>query len=240
MTFGDIAPHLFALADKIARSEWDSGYTEIANVKGTFGWWFLEHASELLPDDQMVLLRGLTKRRFSMEGIHSSEVQLTVDEQAAVNLLLNHDNSLHGTRTTVLKAMSVLEEEQLIAQSRAGLSTKRAIRMACKTKLREADLPVEIVENDSEHLRWHAPIGKKLRLNGSLDFGGQDEQVSNFLVLSEGDRPLHAHTSLLGLLGIGTTSWSYLREGEEDLCASTVIKFYRSLYLFLLDVGVGS
>ena len=238
MVFGQITPHLFRIAQEVVRLEWETGYPEIAKVKGTFAWWFLEHISELLPDQQFQLSQALVKRRFSLQGLRSDEVQLSSGEAHAIERLLAHDNSLHGTRATTVKAASVLEEDYLTGKYRATLASKENLCAAVVAEMNRSPLSVTVLKKNASELRWFAPLADGFRLNGLLDLGGQSEQASNFVMMSKGDQPLHAHTSLLAILGIGPTSWSYLFAGEESLFSSVVVGFFCKLSNHLSSVDL--
>lgn len=229
MTSSEVICRLFALALRIAKNEDVSGYERISEVKGPFSWGLLEHLGELPDGSRSGLLRALIKRRFALEGLKSVETDLSTTEQLAIEHWLKHDNSRHGNRTAPFLALSEREEMFVREKSSVILASPADIRAALRAALVCATVPISIVQSTGQEVKWRATVAASLRVDGWVDFGKSGEQASSFLVVCDTERPLHVPTSLLGVLGIGQSSWEFLEEGEEKLFSSVTIRFFEEV-----------
>ena len=221
---------LFRLTRQFAERERTLGYAGIAEVKGTYSWSFVEHLNELPMEEQSKLLDALIKRRFALEGLLSDETKLSSQEEREIQHWLSHNNSLHGTRTAPFFAGSVREEELLKTERPSVAAIRREIREALRIDLKSASMPVDILADDKEEIRWQAASGTGITVNGWMDLGSSDEQAGSFFVIQRNGIPLHVSTSYLALLGIGTDSWSFLETGEGSLCSAATVRRFTEIY----------
>ncbi len=228
MTDFELLSRLFDLASRIAAREIASGYSGIAEIKGSSSWSFLEHLTELPEGGRAELLRALVKRRFAIEGLRVEQTSLSSTEQLEVEHWLKHSNSMHGTRHAPFFAFSVREEEISSQKSNIALASRAAIRATLRNGLLSASYPIEIVTDSKRELKWRMIVRAHVRVAGWLDLGRPGEQAAAFVAVydPEATQPKHVPTSFLGILGIGESSWSFLEQGQEYLLSDSTIRFF--------------
>jgi hypothetical protein len=219
---------LFRLAHSVVERELSSGFSGIAEVKGPFSWKLLEHLDELSRERQALLLYAKVKLRFAADGFPSRAVLLTGEEEKEVAGLREHDNTLHGSRRPQQSGfvLSMRQEEFMRTVDKSALASKQETRAAIRAELRASRLPIRIAEGGR---RWEAEVGADFTVTGEVDFGS-DEQVATFIHVRQGNGLVGCGSfSLLQILGVGTTSWSFMQRGEEKLCAFSILRFYREV-----------
>lgn len=231
MTGTELMSRLFDLANRLARQEVAAAFSGIAEVKGTHSWSFLEHLTELPDEGRSQLLHSLIKRRFALEGFELHPASLSAAEELEVEHWLKHDNSMHGTRAVPFFALSVREEEFAAKRQTLTLASRAAIRVALRQALQTAAVPISIVKDAAREISWYTIVRRGLRVDGWVDLAKVSEQAASFVVVSnpELDCTLHAPTSLLGIMGIGETSWRFLEQGQETLCSTSTVRFFTSV-----------
>lgn len=222
---------LLALATKIAEREIGSGYSGIAEIKGSFSWSFLEHLTELPEPGRAELLRAAVKRRFTMEGLRLPETALSEGEQLEIQHWLKHSNSMHGTRQAPFFAMSAREEEFVTQKAYLPLASAAEIREALRKELESCAVPIEISSDNSHELRWCRLLRNRYRVGGWVDLAKRGEQAATFVGVYRPDakQPGHIPTSFLGIMGIGETSWRFLEQGQENLFTKSTVRFFDEL-----------
>lgn len=229
MTPPEVITRLFSLALLLEEREKASAYSRIADVKGSGSWRFLEHLSELPEEGRGDLLHALIKRRFALEGLRSVETAISAPERLEIEHWLKHNNSMHGTRAVQSFAFSVREEEFAKRKASLALASRAGIREAFRDGLTSIAVPIKFVRDTRQEIRWFAMIDSDLRVDGWVDLGKSGEQASSFVAVRDSRRTLHAPTSLLGLMGIGETSWEFLEEGQEELCSAATFRFFAEI-----------
>lgn len=229
MTRDEVLTRLFALAQRLAVRETLSAFAGIAEVKGPHSWGFLEHLSELPEQGKIELLRALIKRRFGIEGLRSAETTLSTSEELEIQHWLKHNSAMHGVRAVPFFALSTREEEFQQRKASLSLATKSDIRAALLDQLKSSTIPIRILRNVRNELSWCAGTDS-LSVHEAVDFGTSwGGLAEGMIVVRDAKRPLNIPTSLLRLFGIGATSWDFLEQGEEHLCASSSIRFFEEV-----------
>ncbi len=230
MTSEEVLERLFILAQRLSEREAASGYAGIAEVKGTHSWSFLEHISELPERGKTELLRALIKRRFAMEGLRSAATALSTSEELEIQHWLKHDNSIHGTRVVPFYARSVRGEEFQKRKASLSPATKKDIQAAFRDQLKSVAIPIRILRDVRSEISWSAGTSS-LSVRETVDFGESwGGLAEGLVVVRDANRPLNIPTSFLRLFGIGGTSWDFLEQGEEHLCASATMRFFGEVY----------
>jgi hypothetical protein len=227
---------LFQLGLELANEEQITRYAGIRSIASISSCVFLEHCEELVDTDRHELLLALVKRRAAREGLICPETELTAKEKAAVELYLRHNNSIHGTRPVERTASCKMEEDIQGGVLRIDLASKKQIKRAVLQELANK-FPAAEVEHSAREIRWFVPV-RSYRLFGMVDLSTGHEQATSLLVLCEGERGLHAHTSFLGVLGLGTTSWQFLPTGNEDVCAKQTVSFFTRVLDAFRDASI--
>jgi hypothetical protein len=134
----------------------------------------------------------------------------------------------------------ICPETELTAKEKAAvelyLRHKKQIKRAVLQELANK-FPAAEVEHSAREIRWFVPV-RSYRLFGMVDLSTGHEQATSLLVLCEGERGLHAHTSFLGVLGLGTTSWQFLPTGNEDVCAKQTVSFFTRVLDAFRDASI--
>lgn len=223
---------LFQLGLELADHERATEYAGISSIASISSSVFLEHGTELSEDERYELLRALVKRRAAREGLINPQTELSAKENNAIGFYLKHDNSIHGLRPIAHTASCKLEEDFDSGVLKIDLASKDQISSAIIGEL-ASKYPAADVKHSWRDIQWVLPVRGKLNLFGMVDLSTEREQATSLLVLCEGKRGLHAQTSFLGVLGLGTTSWRFLPRGREALCATQTVEFFsRALEMF--------
>jgi hypothetical protein len=222
---------LFAFANEVAEREIGSEYSGIAEVKGSYGWSFLEHLTELPESGKAKLLRALVKRRFAMEGLRLPETTLSEGERLEIEHWLKHSNSMHGMRQVPFFAMSIREEEFLNSKAQPPMARRIGLQAALRKELESCGDRIQILSEASHELRWCTVLPNHYRVVGWVDLGKSGEQAATFVAVyhPNAKQPGHIPTSFLGIMGIGETSWRFLQHGQENLMSASTIQFYLQL-----------
>jgi hypothetical protein len=222
----EVLERLFILANSLADREEASAYARIGEVRGPHAWMFLEHLSELPEEGRRELLRALIKRRFAMEGFRTTATALTASEELEIQHWLKHDNSMHGTRVAPCHALSVREEQFQKRKALLLLPSKPNIRAVFREHLKSSPIPIQILRDARSEISWCTGISS-LSVHETLDLGNAwGGLAEGLVVVRDAKLPLNIPTSFLRLFGIGATSWDFLEQGEEHLCASATIRFF--------------
>lgn len=229
MTSNEFLKRLFALAQKLAHHEVNSAFSGIAQIRGTHSWGFLEHLNELPEKGKSEILQALIKRRFAIEGLRSSETVLSSTEELEIQHWLKHDNSMHGTRIAPFFARSVREEEFQQAKATFLSASKKDIQAVLREQLKCSNIPIQITRDNRNEMSWCATVSG-LSIRETVDFGAKwGGFAEGLVVVHDASRPLNIPISFLRILGIGSTSWEFLAQGEEHLCASATLRFFTEI-----------
>lgn len=228
MTNDTVLKRLFALANRLAQREIASGYSGIAEVKGSVSWSFLEHLTELPDKGRGELLHALIKRRFIMEGLRLPEMSLSAGEELEIAHWLKHNNSMHGTRHVPFFAFSTREEEFISRKTHLSLASRKDIRAALRSGLEAASVSIRIAQDRAQEVSWYTSLPNGFRVKGWVDLGKSGEQAASFVAVygTAAKSPEHIPTSFLGILGIGESSWRFLEQGQESLFSASTIRFF--------------
>jgi hypothetical protein len=220
---------LFRLALHIAKREQSCGYAGIDEIIGPYSWSFLEHITELPEAGKIGLLHALIRRRFARERVEPAESIISENDQSEINHWLMHNNSRHGTRSVEFFAWSEREEVFVKNKSSMKLALKKNIQLSVKAALKASAVGTKIIVDSASEVRWQSTLVNSLKVDGWMDFGEIKEQATTFFVIHAKKCPLHVPSSLLGILGIGQDTWSFIQEGQERLCASTTVHFFEEV-----------
>lgn len=115
---------------------------------------------------------------------------------------------------------------------KASLSpaTKKDIQAAFRDQLKSVAIPIRILRDVRSEISWSAGTSS-LSVRETVDFGESwGGLAEGLVVVRDANRPLNIPTSFLRLFGIGGTSWDFLEQGEEHLCASATMRFFGEVY----------